>query len=53
LPPVAAVEKVHTRLLVKALPEVSLAPVVIVAVYVVLGARALVGVKVAMWVVAL
>jgi hypothetical protein len=41
-----AVIKVHTKLLASALPEGSLAPVVIVTVYVVLSARLLEGVKV-------
>jgi hypothetical protein len=42
-PPVADVVKLHTLLLASALPATSLAAVVIVAVYDVLGARALVG----------
>jgi hypothetical protein len=42
------VVKVHTKLAASVLPNVSLAPVVIVAVKVVLAARALEGVKVAM-----
>jgi hypothetical protein len=45
--PVADVVNVHTRLLARALPAKSSAPVVTVAVYVVLAASALVGVNVA------
>ena len=41
------VVKLHTKLLTRALPARSLTPVVIVAVYTVLGARLLDGVKVA------
>lgn len=41
------VVNVHTKLLASALPNVSFAPVVIVAVYKVVNARALGGVKVA------
>jgi hypothetical protein len=44
---VEAVVKVHTKLLAKGLPERSETPVVIVAVYVVLSARLLPGVKIA------
>jgi hypothetical protein len=41
------VVKVHTKLLASAMPYTSVAPVVIVAVYIVLSARTLEGVKVA------
>jgi hypothetical protein len=44
---VVLVVKVHTQLPANALPNVSWAPVVIVAVYRVFSARALAGVKVA------
>jgi hypothetical protein len=44
---VALVVKVHTALLARPLPYMSCAPVVIVAVYSVLNARALAGVKIA------
>jgi hypothetical protein len=46
-PGVAAVVKAHAWLPAIALPATSLAPVVIVAVYAVLGARALAGVNLA------
>src|SRR2546428_13264797 len=45
---VAAVVKLQTKLLASALPARSLAPVVIVAVYTVMGARMLVGMEGAM-----
>jgi hypothetical protein len=47
------VVNVHTKLVASLFPIVSAAPVVIVAVYVVLAARAAVGVKVAILLVAL
>jgi hypothetical protein len=48
----AEVVNVHTKLVASATPNVSCAPVVIVAVKVVLGARLAAGVKVAIWVAA-
>jgi hypothetical protein len=41
------VVKLHTKLLARAVPIASVTPVVIVAVYIELGARGVVGVKVA------